>query len=107
MRLLLDENLPKKLKKDLSEYRVFTLREKGWTGKSNGILLKLVINEKFDALITFDQNLQFQQNFGKYSIAVIVLTAQDNSYITLKRLVPNIKKAITKGLPVDPTSVQE
>ena len=62
MRLLLDENLPKKLKKDFSEHQIFTISDKGWTGKSNGILLQLMTVEKFDALITFDQNLQHQQN---------------------------------------------
>jgi predicted nuclease of predicted toxin-antitoxin system len=63
MKLLLDENLPKKLKNDFSEYVMFTVREKGWTGKTNGELLKLMIDENFDALLTFDKNLQHQQNF--------------------------------------------
>lgn len=49
MRLLLDENLPKKLKKDFQEYQIYTLRDKGWAGKSNGILLQLMTAEKFDA----------------------------------------------------------
>lgn len=42
MRLLLDENLPKRLKLDLAEHSTFTVRDKKWTGKSNGELLKLL-----------------------------------------------------------------
>lgn len=106
MRLLLDENLPKKLKKDFTEHQVFTLREKGWLGKSNGILLQLMTTEKFEALITFDQNLQHQQNFRNYSLTVIVLVAPDNSYLTLKNLIPKVKEAIERGLKSGPVEVR-
>ncbi|MEK6482564.1 hypothetical protein WJR50_33865 [Catalinimonas sp. 4WD22] len=43
-----------------------------------------MLEEDFDALFTFDRNLQYQQNFEKYPIAVIVLNAEDNAYVTLK-----------------------
>ena len=33
MKLLLDENLPKKLKLDLSEFDIYTVRDKGWEWK--------------------------------------------------------------------------
>jgi len=36
MKLLLDENLPKRLKQDLNEYEIYTTADKGWTGISNG-----------------------------------------------------------------------
>jgi hypothetical protein len=52
MRLLLDENLPKRLKQDLREYEVYTTADKGWTGISNGKLLELLIENGFDALLT-------------------------------------------------------
>jgi predicted nuclease of predicted toxin-antitoxin system len=32
MRLLLDENLPKRLKQDLKEHEIYTVADKGWTG---------------------------------------------------------------------------
>jgi len=57
---------------------------------------------KFDALLTFDKNLQYQQNFTKYTIAVIVLNAPDNSYATLKGLADKIKTALTKDLKAGP-----
>lgn len=105
MRLLLDENLPKRLKQDLSEYEIYTANEKGWTGISNGKLLELLIEHKFDALLTFDKNLQYQQNFTRYSIAVVVLKATDNSYVTLKSLVPKIKDILQRTLKPGPNEV--
>ena len=70
MRLLLDENLPKRLKQDFLIHEVFTIREKSWNGIKNGELLKLLLENDFDALLTFDKNLQHQQNFQKYTITV-------------------------------------
>ena len=92
MRLLLDENLPKRLKLDFTEHEIYTVRDKGWNGIQNGELLKLLLENKFDALLTFDKNLQHQQNFIKYSIAVFVLSASINSYEVLTKLTPQIKE---------------
>ena len=107
MRLLLDENLPKRLKQDLSEHEIYTANERGWTGISNGRLLGLLVEHNFDALLTFDKNLQHQQNFTRYSIAVLVLNATDNSYLTLKSLVPKIKHILQRTLKPGPNEVKE
>lgn len=96
MKLLLDENLPEQLKKDFPEHTVFTLREKGWKGKTNGELLKLMLKEQFEALITADKNLQHQQNFSRYPIPVIVLSARRINYLQLQPLIPKIKKILKK-----------
>lgn len=98
MKLLLDENLPKRLKLDLIEHEVYTVSDKGWTGLSNGKLLQCLTENQFDALLTFDKNLQYQQNFSKFTITVIVLNADDNSYRTLEKLVPKILEVLQKGL---------
>ena len=88
MKLLIDENLPKKLKIDFPEYEIFTVSDMGWNGKKNGKLLKLMLKKEFDMLLTFDKNLQYQQNFAKYSVTVFVLNAEDNTCVTLKPLIP-------------------
>lgn len=99
MKLLLDENLPKKLKLDFPEHEIYTVSDKGWNSKKNGELLKLMVNEGFDGLFTFDKNLQYQQNFIKYPIAVIVLNAEDNAYLTLREV-------LNKNLPAGPTEIK-
>ena len=106
MKLLLDENLPKRLKKDFPEHEIFTVRDKGWNGISNGKLLDLMIADKFDALLTFDRNLKYQQNFKKYSITVFVLNAPDNSYETLSKLVPAIKETMKGKLLPGPIEIK-
>ncbi|RYE90557.1 MAG: hypothetical protein EOO37_02685 [Cytophagaceae bacterium] len=78
MRLLLDENLPKQLKQDFPEHEIFTVRDKGWNGIKNGELLKLMLAVDFQALLTFDKNLQHQQNSEKYTLTVFVLNAEIN-----------------------------
>jgi predicted nuclease of predicted toxin-antitoxin system len=107
MRLLLDENLPKRLKSDFPEHEIYTVSDRGWNGKKNGELMQLLIAEDFDVLLTFDKNLQYQQNFKKYSVPVFVLNASDNTYLTLSRLVTKIKEALATQLQPGPTIINE
>lgn len=107
MKLLLDENLPKKLKQHFTDHEIFTVRDMGWNGKKNGELLVLMISDNFDILITFDKNLQYQQNFKKYSLPVLVLNASSNSYNTLSRLVPQILLILNSSLKMGVTEIKE
>ncbi|HEY5405685.1 MAG TPA: DUF5615 family PIN-like protein [Ginsengibacter sp.] len=101
MKLLLDENLPKRLKLDFPEHEIYTVRDRNWNGIKNGELLKLLLENNFDALLTFDKNLQHQQNFLKYTITVFVLSARINSYEELTKLSPLIKEYLDEDpLPV-------
>lgn len=92
MKLLLDENLPVKLKHRFIEYGIeaFTAKDMQWLGKENGELLKLMIENKFTGFITIDNNISFQNNFVEYPIAVIVLVAHDNTYETIMEFFDNI-----------------
>jgi predicted nuclease of predicted toxin-antitoxin system len=105
MKLLLDENLPKRLKSDFPDHQIFTVRDMGWNGKKNGELMILLIENNFDALITFDKNLQFQQNFEKYQFPVIVLNASDNTYLTLQQLASKINIVLTVKLSIGVTVI--
>ena len=103
MKLLLDENLPKRLKQDFPVHEVYTVRDKQWNGIKNGQLLKLLLEDSFDALLTFDKNLQYQQNFAAYNITVFVLTATIDTYAALTILSPVINEHLQKGnLPAGP-----
>jgi predicted nuclease of predicted toxin-antitoxin system len=102
MKALLDENLPKRLKSDLPQHKVFTVSEMKWNSKKNGELLRLMIENGFNVLITFDQNISHQQNFNRYPIAVIVLIERINTYDLLKRFVPEIATLLISPLPSGP-----
>jgi len=91
VKLLLDENLPEQLKNDFFEYEIYHITDLQWNGIKNGELLKLMLAENFDVLLTFDKNLRYQQNLQKYPIAVFVLVAQRNQYRFLVPLVDKIK----------------
>jgi len=65
-----------------------------------------MLEEEFDVLFTFDKNLQHQQNIEKYPIAVLVLNTEDNAYITLKDLVPQIIEILGEELPKGPIEVK-
>ena len=62
MRLLLDECVPRPLKRDLVGHQVSTVPDMGWSSKRNSELLGLVRAHRFDAFLTVDQNVSFQQN---------------------------------------------
>lgn len=103
MKLLLDENLPKRLKADFPDHEVYTVRDMAWNGIKNGQLLQLMAQNSFHALLTFDKNLQHQQNFLKYTLTVFVLSAPSNTYIELTKLSPRVNTYLDKGnLPVGP-----
>ena len=97
MRLLLDENLPKRLKLDFPTHEVFTVRDMGWHGTKNGELLKLMITNDFQALLTFDKNLQHQQNVEKYTVSVFVLNAKVNTYAVLTTLSEKINSILANN----------
>lgn len=105
MRLLLDENLPKRLKTLLAPHDASTVRDMGWNGKGNGALLALMKQNGFDALITFDKNLRYQQNFQRYDLPVLILDAQDNTFESLAPLMPTVLMAIENGLRPGPIAI--
>ena len=108
MKLLLDENLPKRLKADFADHEIYTVRDKGWNGIKNGQLLQLMVENGFHALLTFDKNLQHQQNFQKYTIAVFVLSAFNNTYRELTNLSPDVRHYLNEEtLPIGPVIIKK
>ena len=96
MRLLLDECVPARLRKALPSHEVSTVGLEGWSGIKNGQLLALAA-AGFEALITVDKNLPYQQNTAALPIAVLVLDAKSNELPYLLPLVPALE-AVLKNL---------
>lgn len=98
MRILLDESLPRKLKKYFENgHEVWTVRDKGWLGQKNGALLKLMIENDFQLFVTVDRNLAYQQNLRSLSLTIFVLCAVDNRLETLALLIPKLFDRLSKG----------
>jgi predicted nuclease of predicted toxin-antitoxin system len=93
MRLLLDESLPWRLAKLLVGHEVTSVQRMGWTGVKNGALLPMAPTA-FYALITADQNLQYQQNLVVLPLAVFMLVARSTALIDLAPLVPVLLKRL-------------
>jgi hypothetical protein len=96
VRVLLDECLPRRLKRELVGHDVKTAPEMGWASKKNGELLALAAAE-FDVFLTSDRNLSHQLNVGKFDIAVLVLVAGSNRLDDLRPLVPQIRDVIVNA----------
>ena len=91
MRILLDECVPRPLRRELPGHEVRTVVEMGWTGKRNGELLRLLAAEHFAVFLTADQNLQYQQNARTLQVAVVVLVAPTNKLDDLVPLMPTVR----------------
>jgi predicted nuclease of predicted toxin-antitoxin system len=81
MRILLDENLPHKLRLLLAGHEVRTVAYQGWAGLTNGALLRAAEDAAFDAILTADQGIRYQQNRKHRQVALIVLSDNDESVI--------------------------
>lgn len=77
MKILLDECVPARLSRLLSEHEVITVQKAGWGGIKNGELLRRAAAD-FDAFVTVDRNLAFQQNQSNLPMPVIVINSRSN-----------------------------
>jgi hypothetical protein len=97
MRVLLDEQLPRHLAREIGGHDVSTVQQCGWAGLQNGELLRVAADAGFDVLVTADRNLQFQQNLSRSRIGIILLIAPSNALEDLIPLVPSLLTAIPKS----------
>jgi predicted nuclease of predicted toxin-antitoxin system len=98
MRILLDEDLPRRLCALLAGHKATTVPRMGWAGVKNGKLLALAASQ-FDVFLTMDQNLEYQQNMATLPIAVLVLEAVSNRLEHLAPMVPSILREIKQVQP--------
>lgn len=92
-RVLLDENLPRKLRGDLNEFSVRTVQEENWTSFANGELLGRA-QDRFDVLLTADRRLQFQQNLARFDIGVVVILTVSLQYRRIRVAIEEIRGAL-------------
>ena len=93
MRVLLDECVPRRLRKSLSEHVVRTVPEMGRSSFADDSILDEA-SGRFEAFVTTDQRLVAQQNISKFRIAVLVLVARRNKLEFLLPLLPDLRRAL-------------
>ena len=93
MRVLLDECLPRRLKRELIGHDARTIPEMGWASRRNGELLRLA-EGGFDVFLTADRRLQHQQQLSSFDIAVVVLAARSNTLADLQPLMPRVRDVL-------------
>ena len=97
-RVLLDENLPRKLRRDLPEFAVRTVQEENWRSLANGELLGRA-QDRFDVLLTADRRLQFQQNLSRFNIGVVVILTTSLQYRRIRAAIEAIHDALAAVEP--------
>lgn len=102
-RVLLDENLPRKLKWALKS-EATTVPECGWSGVENGELLQLAASE-FDVLLTMDRGMEHQQNVNDLDLCLVLISAVSNDIDDILPLVPAINEALDNAVPGQVLSV--
>lgn len=97
MRILLDECVDARLRRELPGHEVQTVPRAGWAGIGNGKLLALVAaSGKFDVFLTVDKNLPHQQQLNLLPFAVVILRAVSNSFEDTRPLIPEFLRRLDK-----------
>ena len=94
MRVLLDEDVPTRLRLHFGEAAdVETVEYRGWKGLKNGALLRAA-QEHFDVLVTMDNHLPEQQPLQQFDLAVVVLRARNKSLTEIQKLMPELERML-------------
>lgn len=99
MKLLFDESMPRPLGAYFPRsFEILTVQRMGWMGRSNGDLLRLAAAHEFDAFVTADQGIEYQQNLDNLPLPVIVLIASRTRTQELQLLVSRVVDVVTGDL---------
>lgn len=97
MKVLLDENLPHRLRNALTSHEVFTVRFQGWSGLKNGELLRTAESAGFQVFVTGDQTVSYEQNLALRQITVVVLSAIE--WHIIRHSLPAVQAAVDSAVP--------
>lgn len=104
MRVLLDANLPIGLAALLTPHEAESVHHRGWSDLDNGELLEAAARE-YNAFLTLDQSIGYQQNLRGRPIAIVVLRARSNRIRDLEPLLPALLRTLPAARPGEVTIV--
>ena len=96
--------MPRTLTRDIQEFEVRTVQQEGWSGLTNGALIRSA-SASFDVLVTGDKRLEHQQNIAAARIAVVVVVARSTRLADIRALLDPLKRAIRDAKPGTVTQV--
>lgn len=99
MKVLFDVNMPRPLRRELPAHEVVTAQAMGWGELENGDLIDAAERADFDALVTADRNLRYQQNLTGRRLGIVVLPS--NHLRVLKTIAPGIRRTLDALKPGD------
>jgi predicted nuclease of predicted toxin-antitoxin system len=97
-KVLFDENMPHKLRRDLPDFLIRTAQEQGWSSFKNGQLLALAVRQ-FEVLVTIDQRMRYQQDLHKLPIGIVVIDTRDARLQSIRAHVSELREAIARVRP--------
>ena len=92
MKILLDHNARHGLRQALADLEAHTAEHLGWETLRNGDLIRNVVQDGHDLLITCDQSIRFQQNLLRQPITVLTITTND--WDTIRTNISLVRRAI-------------
>jgi len=97
-RVLFDENLPRLLRRKLPDFEIRTVQEEGWGSFRNGELLRRA-EVTFEAFLTADRRMEYQQKLTSFEMGVVVLDTHSLQLDILERAVNDIRAALHRVEP--------
>ena len=96
MRVLLDECLDPRFSNLFKRHECVSVKAMGWLGKTNGELLEIA-SEEFDAFVTIDRQLPFQQNLQQFKLAIVVIREARNDPSKAAEMVAVVEALLDKS----------
>jgi predicted nuclease of predicted toxin-antitoxin system len=97
MKVLLDECVPRQMRRYLATHSVSTVQEMGWSGSRNGQLLALAEANHFEVFVTADKNIAYQQAIRGRSLGLVQLPT--NILPLLEGVASAFQDAVAKTRP--------
>ena len=97
MKVLLDNNVPAPLRRQLTGHLVRTAYQLGWHTLENGDLIAAAERDGFEVLVTADKNLFYQQNLSGRALALVILSTND--WPTLRENTESVRDAVQRATP--------
>ena len=99
MKILVDENLDEVFPEFLHTHDVTHVIEAGWQGIKNGVLLSSAETAGYQALISADKNMPYQQSMKGRPLFLIVLDIHPNILVNQVACIEAIKRQLNTAKP--------